>query len=160
MMLIRPAKLFGVLICLAGLLQLAGAQCKKPKDEDRPHGANEPVLVAGRKVGRIYGRALFPDDASKEGWVRARDVVVEIYNYGGDGTREDVSKVVREQKRVAACLTGGDGKFSFPDLKPGMYLLRAGTRAPGRYNEIQIILLLDPQLRGTPELTILMPTGT
>jgi hypothetical protein len=160
MMLLRPAKLFGVLICLTGLLQLAEAQCKKPKDEDRPHGANKPVLVDGRKVGRIYGRLLFPDDTSKEGWVRAKDVVVEVYSYSGDGSREDMSKVVREQKRVAACLTGGDGKFSFPDLKPGMYLLRAGTRAPSRYDEIQVILLLDPGMRGTPELTVLLPAGT
>jgi hypothetical protein len=41
-----------------------------------------------------------------------------------------------------------------------MYLLRAGTRAPSRYNEIQVILLLNPELRGTPELTILVPDGS
>lgn len=157
MMSLRPAKLFGLLICLLGLSQLAAAQCKKPKDEDTPHGANKPVLVDGRRVGRIYGRTLFPDNAAKEGWVRAKDVVVEIYDYSGDGSRESISKVVREQKRVAACLTGGDGKFSFPELKPGMYLLRVGTRAPSRYNEIQVILLIDPKERETPELTILMP---
>jgi len=41
-----------------------------------------------------------------------------------------------------------------------MYLFRAGTRAPGRYNEIRVILLLDPARRGTPELTVLIPDGT
>lgn len=157
---LRLAKLFGVLICVAGFLQPAEAQCKKPKDEDKPHGANAPVVVAGRTVGRIYGRTLFPDDKAEEGWVRAKDVVVEIYNYSGDGSREGMRKVLREQKRVAACLTGGDGKFSFPELEPGMYLFRAGTRAPSRYDEIQVILLIDPKLGKTPELTILMPAGT
>ena len=156
-MLMRRANLLGTLICLVGLFQLAEAQCAQPKDEDSPHGAKEFVLVEGRVVGRIYGRTLFPDDKAKDGWRRAKDIVVEVYSYSGDGTREHVSKVVREQKRVAACLTGGDGKFSFPDLKPGMYLFRAGTRAPGRYDEIRVILLLDPERRGTPELTILIP---
>jgi hypothetical protein len=148
------------LICLLGLFQLAEAQCTQPKGEDSPHGGKEFVLVEGRVVGRIYGRTLFPDAKAKGGWRRAKDVVVEIYSYGGDGTREDVRRVVREQKRVAACLTGGDGKFSFPDLKPGMYLFRAGTRAASRYDEIRVILLLDPRQRVTPELTILIPDGT
>lgn len=156
-MLIGRANLLGTLICLVCLFQIAGAQCTQPKDEDIPHGAKEFVMVKGRVVGRIYGRALFPDDKAKEGGRRAKDVVVEIYSYGGVGTREDVDRVVREQKRVAACLTGGDGKFSFPDLKPGMYLFRAGTRAASRYNEIRVILLLDPEQGKTPELTILMP---
>jgi protocatechuate 3,4-dioxygenase beta subunit len=66
---------------------------------------------------------------------------------------------MREQKRVAACLTGRDGRFSFAGLKPGRYLLRAGTRAHDQFNEVHVILILDP--RGTDKgMEIVLTPGT
>src|SRR5215216_531029 len=119
-MLRRPVSVCGVLFCLLICSGLACAQCKQPKDEDRPHGGNEFVLVGEGTVGGIYGKVLRKDEKVDD-WVPVGDVVVELYVYGGRANREDVSKAVREQKRVAACLTGGDGKYSFSGLKPGRY---------------------------------------
>ena len=54
-MFIQPAKLFGAAICVMGCMQLAVAQCKKAKDEDIPHGANEFILVDEGMIRRVHG---------------------------------------------------------------------------------------------------------
>ena len=162
-MLIKPANLCGALLCLLGCLQFAGcsqlasAQCKQPKDEDRPHGGKEFVLAGEGPVAGIYGTIVARDEKVNN-WLPVGDVVVELYSYSGGANQEDVSKAVREQKRVVACLTGDDGRFSFSGLEPGRYLFRAGTRAPDKYDEIYAILILDPK---TPQsqLKILLPVG-
>jgi hypothetical protein len=141
-MFIRSVRLYGVLFCLLICSELASAQCKQPKDEDKPHGGKEFVLAGEGTVGRIYGSVVRKDKKVKD-WVPAGDVVVELYSYSGGANREDVSKAVREQKRVAACLTGGDGKYSFSGLNPGRYA----------------ILILDPSEQES-ELKILLPSGT
>jgi hypothetical protein len=53
----------------------------------------------------------------------AKDIVVEVYRWANKPYTETV-----QQHRLAACVTGPDGKFSFPDVKPGMYLVQAGRR--------------------------------
>jgi len=152
-MLTCSAKLFGVLILTIGFLQLAGAQCKKPSDKDTPHGANEFILIDEGVVGRVHGTVEAHGDYAK-------DIVVELYSYSGSDSYQDVSKVLRLQKRVAACLTGDDGRFSFARLKPGRYLLRAGTREQDQYNEIYAILRLDPRRGEARGLEIVLRAGT
>jgi hypothetical protein len=156
-MLRRPVNLCGVLFCLLICSQLARAQCKQPRGEDGPHGGKGSVLVGEGTVGGIYGKVLRKDEKADD-WVPVGDVVVELYVYGGRANREDVSKAVREQKRVAACLTGGDGKYSFTGLEPGRYLLRAGTRAPDKYDVIYAILVIDPRRRDSGQI-ILLPSS-
>ena len=156
----RRANLVGVLLCITGFLQLAEAQCKKPTADDIPHGANEFILLDERTVGRIHGRVFLPNYMIKAGRVRAKDIVVELYSYGGGDSYQDVSKVLREQQRVAACLTGADGRFSFTGLKQGRYLLRAGTRERDQYNEVYAILVLELNRGGRKGLEILLPAGT
>jgi hypothetical protein len=159
-MLLCSAKLFGALILTIGDLLLAEAQCKKPKDEDTPHGANEFILHDEGAVGRVHGRVFFTNYAIEAGRIHADDIVVELYSYSGGESYQDVNKVLRWQKRVAACLTGADGRFSFARLKPGRYLLRAGTRKRDQYNEIYVILKLDPKRGDSKELEFELKAGT
>jgi hypothetical protein len=153
----RRANLCSLLLCLLGCSQFVYSQhksaksaaekaaeykCGQAKDEDRPRGGN-PIFAGMGTFGAIYGTALTKDERAGT-WGPLRDVVVELYSYSGGATREEVSKVVHEQKRVAACLTGDDGQFSFPRLKPGQYLFRAGSRVSEKYDEVYAILTVEP----------------
>ena len=177
-MLMRRANLCGLLFCLVGCLQLAYSQynpaksadgprgggettetagkfkCKKAGNEDRPRGGNF-VLAGEGRVKAIYGTVLSNKDTGADKWAPVGDVVLELYSYSGGVNPEEVSKAVREQKRVAACLTGRDGKFSLSGLKPGRYLFRAGSRTSDKYDEVHAILTLDPG-RPLSELKILL----
>jgi hypothetical protein len=167
MLMKRPASLCGLLFCLLGCVQLACSQykpakstektlaeykCKQAGDEDRPRGGKF-VFGGEGKFKAIYGTILSKGESGK--FEPMGDVVVELYSYSGGANQEDVIKAVREQKRVAACLTAGDGKFSFPGLKPGRYLFRAGSRISDTYDEIHSILTLDPS-RPLSELKTLL----
>ena len=156
----RCANLLGLLFCVTSFLQLAEAQCKRPKAGDTPHGANEFILLNERTVGRIHGRVFLPNYMIKAKRVPAKDIVVEIYSYSGGDSSQDVDRVLRERKRVAACLTGADGRFSFEGLRRGRYLLRAGTREVDQYNEVYAIITLTPKSAAGKGLEILLPAGT
>lgn len=156
----RPIKLVATFVCLIAFGQLTYAQCKKPKVDDVPHGANEFIMFTERRVGHFHGRIFFPNYMIKTGRVRAKNIVVELYNYSGSDSYQDVSKVLREQKRVAACLTGADGRFSFAGLKPGRYLFRAGTREPDEFNKMHGIIIVEPKLGVGKGLDIVLSAGT
>jgi hypothetical protein len=153
-MVIRRAFLLRVLFCVIVFSHLAQAQCKKAKADDVPHGANEFILLNGGTLGRIHGTVFLPNS------IRAEDVVVEVYTYSGRNEYATVKKVLSEQKRVAACITGSDGRFSFPRLKPGRYLLRAGTRKNDQYNQIHAILVLTLNRGAGRGVKIVLSPGT
>jgi hypothetical protein len=132
---------------------LAEYKCKQAGDEDRPRGGRF-VFGGEGKFKAIYGIVLSRKERAGK-FEPTGDVVVELYSYSGGANQEDVSKAVREQKRVAACLTGGDGEYSFPELKPGRYLLRVGSRISDTYDEVHAILTLDPS-RPPSKLKILL----
>ena len=104
------------LSCLAPPL-FSRAECRKAEDNEIPHGANELIELKEQKVQGLFGTILFPTGEPAE------DIVVEVYRWSKKPYTETV-----QQQRLAACVTGADGKFSFPELKPGSYLLQAGRR--------------------------------
>src|SRR5215470_4120442 len=115
--------------CLT-LSMVSRADCVKAHDHDRPHGANELIQLQDMQVDRIFGTIFFPNDET------AKDIVVEVYRQtGNQGHGETI-----RQKRVAACVTGVSGKFSFPKLKPGKYLLQAGVREQSGVNITYVIV--------------------
>jgi len=131
-----------ILVCAFALgvvivADVAEARCKNGKDGDVPHGANELIQLTDQTVSSIRGEVSWPTGEP------AKDIVVEIFIYTGGDSSEDMNKALA-QKRVAACITGEDGKFSFPHVKRGKYLLRAGTRESRGINETCIILVVDP----------------
>jgi hypothetical protein len=157
-MTIRLGKICNVLVCVLCSVQFAGAQCKKARNNDSPHGANEFILLKERTVRQIHGSVFFPKD-NKAGRARAENIVVELYSYIGGENYNDVNQVLQERKRVVACVTSHDGRFSFVGLKQGRYLLRAGTLSQDQFNEVYIILRLDPH--GVNKgVDIILPLGT
>jgi len=161
-MLRRSVNICGALLCIISFAQLSYAQCKKAKAHDVPHGANEYILLSERVFGRIHGKIFFPNYRVEAGREPARDIVVEIYKHRGGDTSAEANDTLRTKKRLAACLTGADGRFSFTGLKHGRYLLRAGTRARDQFNEVNVILTLSPgnRRRSLKGLEIVLTPGS
>src|SRR5215472_12355543 len=136
-MLIKHIAVCVVALCVFSVTDTAEGRCKNAKDGDVPHGANMLIQLTDQTVSSIRGEVSWPTGEP------AKDIVVEIFIYTGGDSSEDMNKALA-QKRVAACITGEDGKFSFPHVKRGKYLLRAGTRESRGINETYIILVVDP----------------
>jgi hypothetical protein len=142
-----------VVLCLVGSSQLAEARCKRARPDEVPHGANEFHLLAEQEVRQIGGSVSSLGDSEF-----AEDVVVEVYNYEGNDSYEAVSEALKG-RRIAACVTGSDGRFSFSGLKPGRYLLHLGMRDMRGINKENAILHVTP--RGNRErLEIRLTLGT
>lgn len=149
---VRLLQVCAILLALTGISQLAEARCRSAKADDVPHGANMFILLAEKEVRQVRGNVF---QASME---FAQDVVVEVYNFGGNDGYEAASQALKS-KRIAACVTGPDGKFSFSGLKPGRYLLHLGTRDVAGMNEVNAILKVRPG--GSRErLKIVLSLGT
>lgn len=86
-----------------------------------------------KKLRHISGTILFPNEEP------AGDVVIEVYCPSG----KLKSPATAEQPRLAACVTGDDGRFAFPGLKPGEYVLRVGTRKSAGVNEMLVPIILQ-----------------
>lgn len=76
-------------------------------------------------------------------------VLVEVFDKP-DWIRRGLPASDTEQKRVAACRTGRNGKFCFKRLPPGKYALRLGKGKA--WNVMHIYVEVDPsQQRSTGE---------
>jgi hypothetical protein len=129
------------------------AGCKGAGKNDVPNGANELVEIPEQEVGAMRGIVFVP--GSRDPFA---DVVVEVYRFAGEDTYKTLQKIV-SKKRLTACMTRGDGKFSFPDLEPGRYLLRLGTHYPHAINEAYVIVTLSPWVR-SKRIEIQLTLGT
>lgn len=130
---LRLLQLWIVCCVLAALSQPLHARCRHASNDDVPYGANEFILQDGtEEVGQVFGVVLDPSGAQ-------RHAVVEVYKYDGGENSTDAMKALEDQ-RIAACITGDDGKFAFPDLPPGRYLLRIGLSDTGGMNEDHLIV--------------------
>ena len=129
-----------VCVVLLGLLvssQLAEGRCRKARPEEVPHGANQFILLAEQEVRQIRGVVSLGDEFEK-------NVVVEVYRHEGTDSYEAASKTLKSE-RLAACVTGSDGRFSFSGLKPGKYLLHLGMISKGGINEVNAVLDVTPR---------------
>lgn len=145
-----------IAVCLIALVQASAAQCRAAKENEVPHGANELIQLKSRTVPRVYGTVLWPTGEA------AKKIVVEIFHFeGSDDDYRDFNAAI-EQPRTMACVTGDDGKFSFPGLKLGKYLLRAGTSDEAGVNETYIVLVVKRHSRkpGKDGLEITLHLGT
>lgn len=149
-------KLVLVYSILLGIASVqVSARCRKARQDEVPHGANEFVQMETQTVPSIRGRVSFPDGDA------ADDVVVEIFRYQSNDSYQNVGKALK-QKRMAACVTRADGEFSFKGLEAGTYLLRAGTNYFHGMNEAHIVLIVKPHTKGNSKngLELVLSVGT
>src|SRR5579864_3187792 len=111
-----------IFACCMALSIVCNAECRRAQEDEVPHGANELIEFKEQTVKRVFGTITVGLSNSAP----IPNVVVEVYRSTGD---RDFQKTV-QQNRLTACVTGPDGRFSFPELKPGRYLLRVGMRQP------------------------------
>ncbi len=121
-----------VCFCWIAVSILSHAQCKPAQSKDVPHGANTLIELKEQRLSQIFGTVRFP-----QGEV-ADDIVVEVYRHAETESLQEA----RQQARLAACVTGDDGRFSFAGLKPGTYFVLAGTRRDAGVNEIYLLVTL------------------
>jgi hypothetical protein len=115
-------------------------------------GGNESVLVKEEKVfRRISGTVTFQDNDPASG------ALVEVYthpeylllNY------HESKKNKKEQRRVAACITGKDGKFGFGFIEGGKYEVRV-SQGSG-INVTRIYVEVDPYGKESTEEELAAP---
>jgi len=148
----RPQALI-LLLCVVGLCTASNASCKKARPEQTPNGANELIVLEERTVGVLRGIVSIGAGGP------ASDVVVEIYRYNGGTDGLKMQEFIKSAKRSIACLTSKNGRFAFPQLKPGRYLLRAGTVTSMGINEVYAIFKVT-QAGTTHDIEINLPLGT
>jgi hypothetical protein len=136
----RLATPLTVFACWLALSIVSTGECRKAQEGDVPHGANQLIELKEQPVKRLSGTVLVGFGNSDP----AGNVVVEVYRHEGN---LDFQKTV-QQKRVVACVTGPDGRFSFLELKPGRYLLRVGVREPAGINETYVPVILRSAWKG------------
>lgn len=113
--------------------------CQKALENDRPHGANEDIEYLRKTLTRIRGRVVYYNNDKP-----ADDIVVEVYKVANEDKSLRPHKIALRGGRFAACVTGSDGAFSFPDLPSGSYVLRAGTRSGNAgMNEVYMKVIVD-----------------
>jgi hypothetical protein len=121
-----------VCFCWIAVSILSHAQCKPAQSKDVPHDANTLIELKEQRLSQIFGTVRFP-----QGKV-ADDIVVEVYRREGSESLQEA----RQQARLAACVTSEDGRFSFAGLKPGRYLVLAGTRKEAGVNQTYVPIIL------------------
>ena len=75
------------------------------------------------------------------------DVLVEIFDKPDHllASYPQNEKLKREQRRIAACKTGADGRFCFQNIPKGKYEIRASVDSG--WNVTHVWVLIDPHGR-------------
>ena len=120
--------------CCMALSIICTAECRRAQEDELPHGANELIELKEQTVTRVFGTISIGFGNSAP----TPNVVIEVYRITGN---QDFQKTI-QQNRLTACLTGPDGRFSFPELKPGRYLLRVGMVEGHEVNETYVPIIL------------------
>ena len=136
----RPAINLMAFACCLALSIACNAKCRKAQEAEVPHGANELIELKEQTVKRVFGTISIGFGNSGP----TPNVVVEVYR---STANPDFQKTI-EQRRLTACVTGADGKFSFPELGSGRYLLRVGMKDPAGINETYVPIILKSSRKG------------
>ena len=114
------------------------------------------VFVEKKPYRHLRGTVLRPNGKPFEG------ALVEVFTHPEYLLIEKpIAKRGRpNQRRVAVCRTGADGKFCFVGLPAGKYELRSSSAdsATG-WNASQVYVILSPRSRRKKELSVEMSLG-
>ena len=116
---------FLILFTSSGFLFAQGYTCAPPKADETTHwvGNLQVVNVEKKSFRELRGTVITPNGEPLE------NALVEVFTNPEYLLIEEPTdkRGTSEQKRVAACRTKSDGKFSFPDLPAGKYELRSSS---------------------------------
>ncbi len=132
-----------VLLLTAFSLSFSNTQkCKclpAPPEATTNWGQENVVLADKRVVNSLTGRVV---EGNRE--LSMGGVLVEVYDKPEvllmDGKERETKKL--SQRRVAACVTGTDGEFCFPDIPPGKYELRCSEFG---WNLTSVYVIVSPK---------------
>ncbi len=139
----KPFFSFLILLGSSGFVIAQNFTCSPPKTDESTHwvGNLEIVIVEKKSFRQLRGAVVTPNLDPFE------NALVEVFtNPGYLMIKAPTDKRGRpEQLRIAACRTGKDGRFSFPDLPPGRYELRSSSEdsATG-WNVTQVYVVVNP----------------
>jgi len=131
--------------------------CSPPKADETTHwvGNLQIVNVEKKSFRQLRGTVITPNGEPLE------NALVEVFTNPEYLLIEKPTdkRGTSEQRRVAACRTKTDGKFSFPDLPVGKYELRSSSEdsATG-WNVTQIYVVVKPKGK-KKELRVEMSLG-
>jgi protocatechuate 3,4-dioxygenase beta subunit len=154
----KPFLAVFILFASSSLLFAQNTVCSPPKENETTHWVgNLQVIVTEKKPFRQLRGTVFTPNGEP-----LANALVEVFtNPEYLLIDEPTSKRGNaEQKRVAACRTGADGRFAFSDLPAGKYELRSSSEdsATG-WNVTQIYVVVKPSARKKRELRVEMSLG-
>jgi len=135
---------------------LGDCKCHRPDKEEATHwGGNQVVVFVEQKSYRnLQGTIEMYDGRPLE------HALVEVFDHP-EYLLDQSSSFKRdhpEQKRVAACRTGADGKFCLRNLPPGKYELRSSLSSG--WDVTHVYVVLDKKAGQGKALHVRMELGT
>ena len=147
---------FLFLLLFSSFLSAQGGNCTKVAKDDVTHWDGNELITYVRMKPRkqLKGKVVMLYDQLFQ------NALVEIYTNPQYLLVEPVKgiKGQTKQKRLFACRTGKDGKFSFPRLADGRYELRSSSK--GGWNVTQIYVVVDRKSKKRSEMKVEMYIGT
>ncbi len=155
----RRYRLRSITLVICGLLAapavLGDCKCQTPEQTDTTRwGGNEMIVMVDEKSHReLHGKVVAPDDKPLE------NALVEIFDKPeylsapGDNSHGNP-----EQKRLAVCLTGRDGKFCFRNIPSGSYELRSSIDRG--WNVTRVRVSVDRHAVSNKPILVIMRVGT
>ena len=146
-----------ILISLSSTLPANDCHCIKPARgvTTRPGANAELVIIEEKKYRTLNGVVRDESD------VIMPDVLVEVFDHPEHLLLSYPKNVQKKklQHRIAACITGEDGKFCFNKLPAGKYELLLSI--DGGWGRSHVYVVIDPRNRKATnsELTVSMGPG-
>ena len=150
------ALIFLILLSVSAPSQIDRCSPIEKKETTHWVGNLEMVFVEKRVFGRLQGLVVTPDGGL------LKNALVEVFTKPEYLLIEKpVDKRGRSnQRRIAACRTGINGRFSFPNLPPGSYELRSSSDdTMTGWNVTQIYIVVNPRVRKKSDLRVNMSLG-
>jgi len=152
--------IISAILLLASAITYIGKDCgcspAAPGEETHWVGNLQTIFHERKPYRQLRGTIVRPDDKPLSG------ALVEVFTNPEYLLNDKLLSKhgAPNQRRVAVCLTGADGKFCFSGLPAGRYEVRSSsddTRTG--WNASQVYVILNPKSRRKRELTVEMTLG-